>query len=87
MTMREIGHAGGAVPHAEVREFAIAAAGAVITLNRRHFVRLHDTRPAHAGIVVCSFDPDFAALARRIDEAVEPYADLAGTLILVNRTP
>jgi hypothetical protein len=87
LTMRESGHAGRAVPDAEVLEFAIAQSRAVVTLNRRHFVRHHRTRPAHAGIVVCSFDPDFAALARRIHEAVEPYPDLAGTLIRVNRTP
>ncbi len=74
MTMRESGHAGRAVPDAEVLEFAIAQNRAVITLNRRHFVKLHQDRPAHAGIVVCSFDPGFAALARRIHEAVEPTA-------------
>jgi hypothetical protein len=70
-----------------VLAFAIAQRRALITLNRRHFVKLHQDRPSHAGTVVCSFDHDFAALARRIHEAVEPYPDLAGTLIRVNRTP
>jgi hypothetical protein len=86
MTMRESGHAGRAVPDAEVLDFATAQGRAVVTLNRRHFAKLHQEHPTHSGIVVCSFDPDFAAQARRIHDAVQPYPDLAGTLIRVNRT-
>jgi hypothetical protein len=43
----------------------------VVVELRRHFVRLHLERPAHAGIVVCTFDTDFSGLARRIHEAVQ----------------
>jgi hypothetical protein len=75
------------VPDAEVLEFATGEGRAVVTRNRRHFVRLHHDQPGHAGITVYTFGPDFTALARRIYEAVEPYADLAGTHIRVNRTP
>jgi len=66
---------------------ATAAGRAVVTLNRRHFVRLHLERPNHRGIVVCTFDPDFGALARRIHDAVVPFPDLTGRLIRVNRSP
>lgn len=31
----------------------------LLTLNRKHFIRLHNDHPAHAGIIVCTFDPDF----------------------------
>jgi hypothetical protein len=85
VTMRDSGHAGLAVPDTEVLEFAIAHSRAVITLNAP-LRQAPSPRPAHAGIVVCSFDPDFTAPARRIHEAVEPYPDLAGTLIRVNRS-
>ena len=58
---------------------------AVVTLNRRHFVRLHAERPGHHGIIVCSFDVDFEGLARRIDGEIGIRGSLAGVLIRVNR--
>jgi Domain of unknown function (DUF5615) len=69
----EGGRAGQAIPDADVLVFAGAEQGIVVTLNRRHFIRLHHTRPAHAGIVVCTFDPDFAALAQRIHRGVRVH--------------
>jgi hypothetical protein len=49
----------------------VAEQRTVLTLNRRHFIRLHQTTPEHAGIVVCTYDPDFVALAQRIHAALE----------------
>lgn len=85
VTMRETGHAGRGVPDAEVLGFAAADGRAIVTLNRRHFVRLHLEQPTHAGIVVCTFDPDFKALARRIHEVAQAKGGLAGRLVRVNR--
>ena len=85
LTSAEAGNAGRAVPDEAVLAFAVAAARAVVTLNRRHFVRLHSETPVHAGIVVCSFDPDFAALAARIDAALDAAGDPAGQLLRINR--
>jgi hypothetical protein len=85
VTMGESGHAGRAVPDSEVLEFATAAERAVVTLNRRHFVRLHLEHPMHAGIVVCTFDPDFTALARRIHDAVRAIPELSGQLARISR--
>jgi hypothetical protein len=34
-----------------------------VTVNRRHFACPHSTQPIHAGIVVCAFDQDDAAVA------------------------
>jgi predicted nuclease of predicted toxin-antitoxin system len=61
LTMRDSGQTGRAVPDTEVLDFATAQGRAVVTMNRRHFVRLHHDRPEHGGIVVCTFDLDFAA--------------------------
>jgi hypothetical protein len=69
LTMRDSGHAGRAVPDSDVLEFATGERRAVVTLNRRHFVRLHHDRPGHAGIIVCTFALDFAALAQRIHQS------------------
>ena len=76
--------AGQAVPDADVLAFAVAERRIVVTLNRRHFIRLHSTMPEHAGIVVCTFDPDFAAF-QRIHTALEAQPQMAGQLIRINR--
>jgi hypothetical protein len=68
-----------------VLAFARALDRAVLTLNRRHFVRLHRQQPDHAGIIVCTVDADFAGQARRIHGAISSLASLTGQLIRVNR--
>jgi len=71
LTTHESGQANAATPDVDVLAFAIGDQRVVLTFNRRHFIRLHGTRPAHAGIVVCTYDPDFGALADRIHAALE----------------
>lgn len=85
ITVAETGKAEKKVSDEEVLEFAISDGGAVLTLNRKHFFRLHRLRPAHAGIVACTYDPDFVAQAQRIDATLAGVADLAGQLLRVNR--
>jgi hypothetical protein len=46
---------------------------------------LHNSKPNHAGIIVCTFDPDFMNQACRIDTAIKAQPDLSGQLIRVNR--
>ena len=85
LTSVEAGNAGQRTPDEQVLAFATLNQRAVVTFNRRHFIKLHGRAPGHAGIVICSYDPDFAALARRIDAAVQTAAPIAGTLVRVNR--
>lgn len=85
LTTPETGQAGLAVSDAEVLAQATAQGRAVLTFNRRHFIRLHDESPQHAGIVVCIFDVDFAGLARRIDAAILAVPAMEGQLLRVNR--
>lgn len=68
-----------------VLQFAISEARAVLTLNRKHFFRLHREHPAHAGIVACTYDADFAAQALRIDAALKAAIPVEGQLVRVNR--
>ncbi|MEN8217143.1 MAG: hypothetical protein ABFS56_12400 [Pseudomonadota bacterium] len=56
-----------------------------MTINRKHFIRLHRLQHEHAGIIVCTFDPNFVRQAIRIHEAIELKAPLLGQLIRVNR--
>jgi len=87
LTSREAGNAGRAVPDDEVLRFGTVSGRAVVTLNRRHFVRLHGTYADHRGIVVCSVDADFAALADRVHRAIAGIDVLDGRLIRVDRLP
>ncbi|MFM8634719.1 MAG: DUF5615 family PIN-like protein [Planctomycetia bacterium] len=85
MTVQESGLGGQSIPDDSVLKFAIDHGRSLITLNRRHFVKLHGDSPKHSGIVVCTTDSDFVALAARIDAAVRTAASLPGRLIRVNR--
>lgn len=86
LTIQDGGRAGEAVPDSAVLDLATADDRAVITLNRRDFIRLHGQRTGHAGIIVCSVDPNFAEQAARIDEAIRQTPDLHGQLLRVHRT-
>ncbi len=83
MTTFESGKAGQAIPDDAVLEFATLQRRVVVTLNRRHFVKLHLEQVPHAGIMVCSVDFDYAALARRINAAL--LEDMTQQLVRVNR--
>ena len=65
-TSLESGNAGRAVADSEVLAFSVSEQRVLVTLNRRHFIRLHRGNSSHFGIIVCTFDPAFEALGRRI---------------------
>jgi hypothetical protein len=85
LTTQEAGNAGQAIPDHEVLDFATRAGRAVLTLNRRDFIRLHKRGIAHAGIVACTEDTDTAAQAARVHDAVTSLPALAGQLVRVNQ--
>lgn len=87
LTSLEAGNANAAVPDEEVLAFAVAERRILVTLNRRHFIQLHNRRTGeHAGIVVCSYDPEFANQARKIHEALGAGATgCVNQLVRVNR--
>jgi hypothetical protein len=87
LTIHETRKADQAMPDDAVLAFARETGRAVLTLNRRHFIRLHQTDPHHHGMIACTFDADFAALAARVDAAARHRTSLAGELIRVNRPP
>ena len=85
LTIQEAGKGGQAVADEGVLAFAHAEQRVLLTLNRKHFIRLHNQQTEHSGIVVCTFDPDFVALAQRIHKALEAETALSSQLIRVNR--
>jgi len=85
LTVQEAGKAGQRVTDEQVLAFATAENRAVLTINRKHFIRLHREYPHHAGIVVCTFDPDFIGQAGRIHAAAAALPEMTGQLLRVNR--
>ncbi len=85
VTSYEAGQASQSVSDAAALGLAAADGRAVVTLNRRHFVRSHTTAgPTHAGIIVCTRDLDFIGQAGRIHAASGSRTVLSGLLIRVN---
>ncbi len=86
LTSLEAGRANQRIIDEEVVRFAAEENRAVLTFNRLHFVRLHQsTDGKHAGIIVCSEDRDIVALAQRIDQAIQNCGTLSGKLLRVNQ--
>ncbi len=86
LTTQETGQANRATPDGEVLNFATSQARVVVTLNRRHFIGLHEKSASlHSGIVVCTYDPDFESLAARIDSALSSSEVWDGLLARVTR--
>ena len=85
LTSQEAGNANQGIPDEDVLTVAMQEGRAVVTINRRDFIRLHRQRPDHAGIIVCTQDPDLQGQAARIDQSIQAAGSLAGKLLRVNR--
>jgi len=68
-----------------VLAFARSQQRAVITENRRDFVKLHQRMPDHVDIVVCSKNLDWDNYAVRIRTVLESYESLTGQLIRITK--
>jgi hypothetical protein len=85
LTTQDAGRSGQALPDEEVLAFSATQNRVLVTLNRKHFIRLHELHAGHAGIVVCTVDPDFTGLAVRVHAALAERAELSGQLVRVQR--
>ena len=66
LTSLEAGNANQRIPDDAVLAFASTQNRILLTLNRRDFIKLHYLNLDHSGIIVCTEDSDFKALANRI---------------------
>jgi hypothetical protein len=87
LTSLEAGQANQRISDAQVLAHAAALGRALLTLNRRDFRRLHDSGVAHAGIVACTQDIDFAGQAQLIDDAVRKRGALSGQFLRIFKAP
>lgn len=85
LTILEDGKANQRYPDASVLQDAMTHERIVVTLNRKHFRRLHAQDALHAGIVLCTYDPDFEGQARRIHELLSARETMNGQLAFVYR--
>jgi Domain of unknown function (DUF5615) len=85
LTVFEAGKAEQSIADDQVLAYAVSLGRAVLTINRKHFIRLHQDQPNHSGIIVCTYDPDFSRQATRIHALLESQEQLAGHLLRVNR--
>lgn len=85
VTIQETGKADEALPDDQVLAFAKAEDRAILTLNRLHFLRLHQKDPNHAGIIACTLDINFKQQAEKIHAAISKESSLIGKVIRIYR--
>lgn len=85
VTAHEAGQANQRIEDNAVLAFASEEGRAVLTFNRRHFIRLHSMVSSHEGIVVCSRDDDVSALADRLHHQLDSTPSLHDQLLRINR--
>ncbi|KAF0170126.1 MAG: hypothetical protein FD161_4772 [Limisphaerales bacterium] len=83
LTIGEIGRANQGWPDDEVLAYATSHHRILLTVNRLHFLRLHQRTPAHSGIVACTEDVDFTGLARRIHDALATVPSVTGQFLRI----
>ena len=84
LTAFEAGQANQGIPDIKVLAFAISQERILLTINRFDFIRIHHSNSEHFGIVACTRNNNFEALAQRIDKILtENQGDYAGKLLRV----
>jgi hypothetical protein len=84
-TAMEDGRANQSLPDPDVLARATEIGRALLTLNRIDFKRLHREMPDHAGIIICTEDPDRIGQAQRVTTSIVEAGELRGKLIRVYR--
>lgn len=86
LTSLEAGNANQSIPDDLVLSFSTAQNRVLLTINRKDFIKLHRLNPNHSGIIVCTEDVDFQALATRIhNEISNNLSQMKNNLLRVYR--
>ncbi|HDN27510.1 MAG TPA: hypothetical protein ENG03_10530 [Thioploca sp.] len=85
LTAYEAGQANQDIPDEEVLAFAKQQKRAVITYNRKHFIKLHHHIKEHTGIIVCTEDHHDQRLAKNSHSQLTTHISLDNKLIRVNK--
>ncbi len=87
LTAFEDGRANQSIPDTDLLARTTELDRALLTLNRLDFKRLHREKPGHAGIIICTEDPDRIGQAQRVAASISDVRELKGQLIRVYRRP
>ena len=82
LTTHEMGQSNLSIPDEDVLAFAIAKNRAILTINRKDFMRLHRINPTHSGIIVCTKNDDFENFANCIHKVLSTYDNTITNLLL-----
>jgi len=85
LTAFEDGRANQSITDGELLARATEINRALLTLNRIDFKRLHRQMPNHAGIIICTEDPNRIGQAHRVAASIAAAGELGGQLIRVYR--
>ncbi|MEG3954504.1 DUF5615 family PIN-like protein [Microcoleus sp. herbarium2] len=81
MTVQAAGKDNPKNPDEEVLAFTVSENRAVLTLNRRYFIRQHSLQSDHAGIIVCRGEDDVTRRVANLNQAISSLATLTGQVI------
>src|SRR5437870_7868205 len=92
--LRRLGHdvltaledrANQSIPDEDLLARATEIGRTLLTINRLDFKRLHRRMPDHAGIIICTEDPDRVGQALRVSASIAEVGELRGRLLRVYR--
>jgi predicted nuclease of predicted toxin-antitoxin system len=83
LTVQDAGKAEQKIPDIEVLQYATSLDRAVLTLNRRDFIRLHSQLLQHEGIVICRSSIDWEKIAQAIHNHLCQLESIQGQLIRI----
>lgn len=84
LTTLDAGNANQALPDEEVLAFSMRENRALLTMNRRHFLRLVERNPDHTGLILCTFDADSVRQAQAVHASIAARDGLVGQVLRVN---
>lgn len=67
-------------PDTDIYKVATDHGRAVVTFNRKDFLRIHNQSTRHSGIIVCKRNTPVALLVQKISDLVQSTVDFSGQL-------
>ena len=85
LTALEDGRANQSIPDEDLLARATEIGRTLLTINRLDFKRLHRGMADHAGIIICTEDPDRVGQAQRVAASIAEAGELRGRLLRIYR--
>ncbi len=86
LTSQDTGNANQSISDDKVLIFSTLQKRVLLTLNRRDFIKLHQATINHAGIIICTEDTNFEALAMRIHKEISQTTLFENQLIRIYKS-